>query len=444
VKSSFVIDIENINLHRILMKLDYGKDGIELKIDPNWNTKVIQPVEQFPINNPIEAIREAIKNPVGNLSLKDIIKNKKKIKSVCIVVSDATRPVPTHLILEGLLRELHDYGIQETEIRILIATGLHRPSNKKELNRIFGTVSTRRVKIFNHNATDKKSLVALHNDNLENPIYINKYYYESDLKILTGYVEPHFFFGFSGGHKSIIPGLAGAETILANHSAENIASPYARFGIQEDNPLLNHSSTYAKIIGVDFTINVCINKNHEITQVAAGDVELVHGRLVDFLSKHIFKKIQEPYDIVVCGNGGYPLDLNLYQAVKSMANGEMVVKRGGTIISVNECSEGVGLGQDNFKELIFSGKNPEEIYNKILKKEIVVTDQWQIQVLTRILMKSEIYLVSNMKEEELGNIGLKYANTVESAIKHSLIKHGRDASILILPNGPQILPLINI
>ena len=426
------------------MKLNYGKNRIELKIDPNWSTTIIQPVEQFPIDNPIKAIRDAIKNQVGNLSLKDIIQNKKKIKSVCIVVSDATRPVPTHLILEGLLRELNDNGVQEKEILVLIAAGLHRPSLKEEINRILGAISTSDVKIINHIANDKKSLVSIHNNDHEDPIYINKYYYESDLKILTGYVEPHFFFGFSGGYKSIIPGLAGAETILANHSAENIASPYARFGICENNPLSEHSSRYGKIVGVDFTINVCINKNHEITQIAAGDLELVHKRLIDYQKNYIFKKIQEPFDIVVCGNGGYPLDLNLYQAVKSMAVGEMVVKQGGTIISVNECSEGVGIGQDKFKELIFSGKNPEEIYNKIQKKEIVVSDQWQIQVLTRILMKAEIYLVSSMKEEEIGNIGLKYADTVENAINISLIKHGKDAKILILPNGPQILPLITI
>ncbi len=425
------------------MKLDYGKNGIQLEIDPNWNTKIIQPTELFPIENPIKAIRDAIKNPVGNNSLKAIIKNKNKIKSVCIVVSDATRPVPTHLILEGLLKELTNYGIQYKNIRILIATGLHRPTHKEELNRILGSILTSDVQIINHIATDKKSLVSLQTNDFENPIDINKHYYESDLKILTGYVEPHFFFGFSGGYKSIVPGLAGAETILANHSAENIASPYARFGIYENNPLPEHSSRHARKVGVDFTINVCINKKHEIIQVAAGDLELVHKRLVDYQSKHIFKEIKELFDIVVCGNGGFPLDLNLYQAVKSMAIGEMGVKRGGTIISVNECKEGVGVGQDKFKELIFSGKAPEEIYNKILKKDIVIPDQWEIQVLARILMKSEVYLVSNMKEEEIGNIGLKYANTVENAIKQSIIKHGKDASILILPNGPQILPLIN-
>ncbi|NVM16097.1 MAG: nickel-dependent lactate racemase [Candidatus Lokiarchaeota archaeon] len=426
------------------MKLAYGKKGIELKLNPNWNTTIIQPMHQPVIKNPIKAIRDAIKNPLGSSSLESIIKSRKTIKSVCIVASDATRPVPTHLILEGLLKELKDYGIQEKSIRVLIATGLHRPSRNEELERILGEVFRSNVKVLNHIATDTKSLVTLRNNGLDGPVSINKYYYNSDLKILTGYVEPHFFFGFSGGNKSIVPGIAGVDTILANHSAENIASPYARFGSYENNPLTIHSAKIAKKICADFIVNVCINKNHEITQIAAGDPELIHKRLIKYQNKYIFKEIQELFDIVVCGNGGYPLDFNLYQAVKSMAIGEMGLKEGGTIISVNECREGVGVGQDKFKELIFSGKTPEEIYNKILKKEIIVPDQWEIQVLTRILMKSEVYIVSNMKEEEIGNIGLKYADSVEIAINQSLIKHGNDANILILPNGPQILPLINI
>jgi nickel-dependent lactate racemase len=425
------------------MKLDYGKNSIELKLDPNWNTTVIQPVEQDVIKNPINAIRNAIKNPLGSTSLESIIKTKKQVKSICIVASDATRPVPTHLILKGLLRELIDYGIQENSISILIATGLHRPSRKDELERILGEVKTSGVKVLNHIATDAKSLVSLNKVGLDSPHSINKCYIESDLKILTGYVEPHFFFGFSGGYKSIVPGIASAETILANHSAENISSPYARFGSYENNPLTIQSAKIAKKVSPDFIINVCINENHEITQLAAGDLEIVHKRLVNFQKKHIFREIQEPYDIVVCGNGGYPLDLNLYQAVKSMAIGEMGVKQGGTIISVNECREGVGIGQEKFKELIFSGKSPKEIYNKILNKEIIVSDQWEIQVLTRVLMKAEIYLVSNMGKEEIGNIGLKYADTVENVINQALNKHGKDAKILILPNGPQILPFIN-
>jgi len=427
------------------MKFDYGKDGIEINLDPYWNVTILHPENQKVIENPVKAIREAINNPIGCLPLCEIVKKKSSSQTVCIVVSDATRPVPSHFILEALVKELNEYGIDETYIDILIATGLHRASNWEEIERIIGKkIAQSRINIINHEAKEKSLLKYLGNSSDGSPIYINKHFYEADLKILTGYVEPHFFYGFSGGRKSLVPGTAGEETIINNHTADMITSPYARFGIYKENLMHKHSLEIGKKAEVDFIVNICINEEHKVTQVAAGDLEKAHEYLVNYQLKHAFKEIIEPYDIVVCGNGGYPLDLNLYQAVKSMAVGEMVVKRGGTIISVNECSEGVGVGQDKFKELIFSEMSPEEIYKKILKKEIVVPDQWQIQVLTRILMKSEIYVVSSMNKEKIGNIGLKYADTVENAIKYSLIKHGQDASILILPNGPQILPLINI
>ena len=427
------------------MKFDYGKDGIEINLDPYWNVTILHPENQEVIENPVEAIRVAIKNPIGCLPLRDIVKKKISSQAVCIVVSDATRPVPSHFILEALVKELNEYGIDDASIDILIATGLHRASNWDEIERMIGKkIAQRQINIINHEAKEKSLLKYLGESSNGSPIYIDKHFYEADLKILTSYVEPHFFFGFSGGRKSLVPGIAGEETIINNHSADMITSPYARFGTYKENPMHKHSLEIAKKAEVDFIVNICINEEHKVTQIAAGDLEKAHEYLVNYQLQHAFKEIKEPYDIVVCGNGGYPLDLNLYQAVKSIAIGEMVVKRGGTIISVNECSEGVGIGQDKFKELIFSEKNPEEIYNKIQKKEIVVSDQWQIQVLTRILMKSEIYLVSSMKEEEIGNLGLKYADTVENAIKNSLIKHGKDANILILPNGPQILPVINI
>ncbi|MFX1554042.1 MAG: nickel-dependent lactate racemase, partial [Promethearchaeota archaeon] len=378
----------------------------------------------------------------GSLPLKEIVKSKKILKTVCIIANDATRPVPSSLILEVLIDELGKYGIKDNQIKILIATGLHRASRDEELERILGKNLKMRLKTIDHIATDRKSLFNLGITKDKNPIFINKHYCEADLKILTGYVEPHFFFGFSGGRKSIIPGIAGIETIQANHSAENIASPYSRFGIYKENLLHKNAMEITKRVGVDFIINVCINELHEIVEIAAGDIEKVHEKLVDYQLKHIFREINKPCDIIICGNGGYPLDLNLYQAVKSMAIGEMAVKKGGTIIAVNECADGIGIGQDEFKKLIFSGMAPEEIHKKILNKEIVVPDQWEIQILARILMKADIFVISRLKKNELGNIGLKYAKTVEDAITNCLNKYGDDASILILPNGPQILPLL--
>ena len=421
------------------MKFDYGKNGLEINLDPSWNVTIFHPKKQKVIEKPVEAIRAAINNPMGTLTLQQIIEQKEKLDKICIVVSDATRPVPSHIILEGLIKELNSFGINNNQITILIATGLHRPSREEELEIILGKGLKNRLEIVNHVATDKNSLEYIGKSS-DIPISINKLYYNSDLKIVTGYVEPHFFFGFAGGRKSIIPGISGEETIQRNHSAEMIASEYSRFGIYEENPMHRHSTESLQLIGVDFIVNICINEEHKIVQVAAGDIKKVHEFLVDYQLKHIFREISDSYDIVICGNGGYPLDLNLYQAVKSMAIGEMAVKNGGTIISVNELSDGVG--HEKFKDLIFSGKPPKQIYEQILNKEIVVSDQWEIQILTRVLMKASIIVVSKLKEHEIGNIGLKYAETVEKAIESSLNRHGKDAKILILPNGPQVLPLL--
>ncbi|MFX0017215.1 MAG: nickel-dependent lactate racemase [Promethearchaeota archaeon] len=424
------------------MKFDYGKTGLEFSLNPIWNTTIIRPLKQDVIENPKNVIKNWIKNPIGTLPLNEIIYQKKRLNQICIVVSDATRPIPSRIILEALLDELNEYGIKDNQIVILIATGLHRATYDNELKRIIGKDLLNRIKYVNHNARDNDCLIYLGDTEDQVPIYINKYYYESDLKILTGYVEPHFFFGFSGGRKSIVPGISGVLTIQANHSVENIDSPYSRFGIYENNPMAKNSTEIAKLSGVDFVINVCINEEHKITQVAAGDLEEVYKKLVDYQLKYIFKEIDDPYDIVICGNGGYPLDLNLYQGVKSMGIGEIAVKKGGTIISVNECIDGIGVGHDKFKELLFSKKKPEEIYRKTLSKEITMIDIWEIQILTRIMMKAEVYVISTINKDELGNIGLKYAESIEDAIRMSLIKHGPNARILILPHGPQIIPIL--
>jgi len=420
--------------------LDYGKDGLEVPLDQDWDVDIIKPIHQEPIEEPIKALQSAIRNPINSQSLEKVVQNKGEINRVCIVVSDATRPVPSHLILDALVKELNEYGIKDEKINILIATGLHRKTRNEEKERIMGKKLLRRLNVIDHVATDDSLFLDLGKTSDNDPILINKFYINSDLKIITGYVEPHFFFGFSGGRKSIVPGISGEETILTNHSAKNIHSQYARFGVYEENPMHKLAMEIVHEVGVDFMVNVCINEAHKITKITAGDYIKAHENLVEYQKNKVFEKIDSPYDIVICGNGGYPLDLNLYQAVKSMAIGEMAVKKGGTIISVNELSDGIGVGQDNFKDLIFSGMNPEEIYEKILKKEIEVPDLWEIMVLARILMKAEIFVVSSLKQEDLGNIGLRYASNVRNAIQNSLEKDGKDAKILILPNGPHILP----
>ncbi len=420
------------------LSFDYGRERLEITMNPSWNYTILRPSNQEEVSNPVNIIRKMFKYPIGTKPLKKLITQKENLSTVCIVVSDATRPVPSDLLIKALVKELNNYGINNDQINILIATGLHRRSREEELLRILGEDLVDELKSFDHVATDDENLINLGVASDGVPILINKRYYESDFKILTGYVEPHFFYGFSGGRKSIVPGIAGAPTIQANHSAKNVSSPYSRFGIYEKNPMHQNGTEIALKVGADFVVNVCIDDKHRITKVAAGDLQKVHQHLVQYQLEKGFKEIAEPFDIVVCGNGGYPLDINLYQAVKSMAIGEMAVKQGGTIISVNECED--GLGHERFKNLLFSGTTPEMIHSKILNHEINVPDQWEVQILTRILKKAQIYLISSLDETEIGNIGLKHAKSVEEAINSSIKRQGANAKILLLPNGPQILP----
>jgi nickel-dependent lactate racemase len=422
------------------IKVDYGKNGLNFIPNPNWNVEIITPKAQKVLLSPVKSIEKAINNPIGCPNLTSIINKKRGIEDVCIVVSDATRPVPSHLILEALLNQLNNLGVKDENITVLVATGLHRQSTKEDHQMILGPSLYKRLKVIGHDSKDRESLKQIATP--KSTFLINKQYCESDLKIITGYVEPHFFFGFSGGRKSILPGIAGEDTIQNNHSADMIHSEYSRFGIYQENVMHKQALIVANAVGVDFAVNVCINEKHQIVKVNAGNFEKVHEKLVKYQLENAFHPITDPYDIIICGNGGYPLDLNLYQAVKSMAIGEIAVKHGGTIISVNECIEGVGIRQDKFKELLFSGINPKEMYKQIMNGQITAPDQWEIQVLARVLQKADVFVVSKLKENELGNIGLKHASSIEDAVEKSLQKQGHQARILVLPNGPQVLPLM--
>ncbi|TFG22622.1 MAG: nickel-dependent lactate racemase [Promethearchaeota archaeon] len=428
-----------MRLKNMEINLDYGKKGLNFIPSPNWNVEIIAPKIQEALSNPVESIENAIDNPIDSPTLGEIIHKKRRVEKVCIVVSDATRPVPSKLILEALTNRLNSLGVADENILVLVATGLHRGSTKEEHKIILGPSLYKRLRIIDHNSKDSESLKQCTAS--KHTYFINKFYSESDLKIITGYVEPHFFFGFSGGRKSIIPGIAGEESIRKNHSAEMIHSEFSRFGVYHENLMHKQAIAVAKEVGVDFAVNVCINEKHQVIKVVTGNFERAHEELVRYQLKKVFHPISNLYDIVICGNGGYPLDLNLYQAVKSMALGEMAIKKGGTIISVNECIEGVGIDQDKFKELLFSNMTPKEIYDKIMNKKITAIDQWEIQVLVRILQKAKIYVISKLKKDELGNIGLKHASSINEAIENSLHEYGSQARILVLPNGPQVLPL---
>jgi nickel-dependent lactate racemase len=294
-----------------------------------------------------------------------------------------------------------------------------------------------------HNAENEEELEYIGETDSGNSVYLNTHYVQAAFRIVTGYVEPHFFSGYSGGRKAILPGIAGKETIIQNHSAKKIHSSNARFGIASNNPIHEEMEEATRMSKPEFCINAILNKDHEITHIAAGNIFAVFNHLVQIQEKTCFTQIKDQYDIVICTNGGYPLDQNLYQAVKSMAIGEMASKKNGIIISINECRDGVG--QDGFNSLINSGQTPIEIYNDALEGTITMHGIWQIQIMARVLRNHSVYVVSSLEEKALGNVGLKFGKTVEEAIFKGideLKKPIDEISVLLLPDGPLLLPVL--
>ncbi len=427
--------------------LSYGRDGLDVNLDDDLDISIARPASIDPITSLETAIDKTLDSPLNAKNIEDVIKEKRNMLhkdglTACIVVSDHTRPVPSKDIVPPVINRLTRAGIDRTNITIIIATGLHRGSTGEELERMLGKNILDTCKIINHDAKDKDSLRHVGKTSRGTPALVNKHYLDADVKIITGYTDPHFFAGFAGGRKAIVPGISGEDTIIANHSARHIDHPLARFLALEGNPIHEDALEVARLVGCDFCVNVCLDDNHRITKILAGEHEAVHRELVDFMKKTAVAYFKEPFDVVIVNNGGYPLDLNLYQAVKSMAIGELAVKKGGTIIAANELSD--GYGSDEFERIIKEENDPGKFIQKLLSKQLVVESQWQVQILARVAQVARIVVVSGMPSEEIDRVtlGLYHAHSVEAAVKEALERHGKQATMLVLPAGPQVIPCI--
>jgi len=415
------------------IKIAYGKKGLNIDVPDENLYRVAEPEFVEGVPDPYEAVKESLANPIGSPPLPQLLTPR---SDVTIVVSDKTRPVPSNILLPPLLDELNASGIGDENITILVATGLHRPNTDEELAQMLGESILERVEVVNHNARDKGSLVYLGETKSGTPIWLNKVLYRAKVRILTGYIEPHFFAGFTGGRKAILPGCAGKDTIAVNHGADHIGHPKARYGITEGNPIYEDAVEVAQKVGVDFIVNVTINRNKEITRVFSGDVFKAHNEGVRFIAEKSKVLLPEPVDIAITNNGGYPLDLNLYQAVKGMTTPESVMRKGGEIIMAAECSEGVG--HKTFEDMILGAGSPEEFLKQIHSPGFFVVDQWQTQILARVLSKARISIYSeNLDSEKVRRMWLNPIDSVEDGIQDALERIGPDAKILVLPDGPE-------
>lgn len=416
--------------------LPYGETSLKLSIPTKYGCTVLEPREMKGVGDPHAALSASMHDPIGSESLLDLAEGS---RSPCIVVSDSTRPTPSGPIAEAALDVLNQAGVGDERVKVVVATGLHRPCTDAELVEMLGAELIRRVKVVNHSARDRGSVEYLGDTSRGTPLWVNNVVLDSDLVIGDGYIEPHFFAGYTGGGKNILPGVSGLETIKANHGAEMIDHPRARAGALDGNPIYMDIVDGARMAGYRFSVNVTLNSAKMVSGVFAGDFEEAHLEGCGFLRNYVGVKAS-PADVVFVTNGGYPLDRDLYQAVKGMTVGEACVKDGGVIVVASECRDGVG--HPEFRRLVEDSRGPGEILEAVRSPGFFVIDQWEAQIMARVLLRAQVVCVAGgVGAEELRAMHLTPARSLDDALGKALEAVGRDPEINIIPGGPSTIPL---
>jgi len=419
------------------VKLAYGKTGYSLELSDKYNIDIIEPRWVGSVNDQSLAITEALNNPYKSKSLKDIVK---PIDKVAVIFSDITRATPYNIILPPLLNELRN--IPRENICFFCANGTHRLATDQELVKILGADIVRGYEIIQNDANNPGSHKYVGTTSSGNEVFINKKVLSCDIKILTGFIEPHFFAGFSGGGKAIIPGMAAVSTIKFNHSISHLSHEKVNWGITYGNPLWEEMMESAELVPGLFLLNITLNRNKEITNVFAGDLRSAHKAGSQFVKDSAMAPVDNLYDIVITSNSGYPLDLNIYQTVKGMSAAAQIVKPGGTIIMAAECWDGIPSNSD-YETILTSVKSVDELMEFIKANESTLKDTWQIYFQALIQIKANVYIFSDKLDDE--TIQRALFNPVKNITKlvDDLVKKvGPEAKICVLPEGPQTIPYL--
>jgi len=415
--------------------LAYGDGYLEIDL-PGEQTTVISPIEQAGLRDEEESFRGALEAPIGTGPLRDRVSHGERI---CIVFTDITRATPNERIIPWLLDYLRGCGVRREQVTLLNALGTHRPNTPEELAKMLTPEVTRDYRVLNHEPENPAELVSVGVTAAGAPALLNRHLIEADTRIVTGFIEPHFFAGFSGGPKGIMPGVAGLETVVSNHGRRNIGSPHAAFGITKGNPLWEEMRDIALRAGPSFLVNVTLNERRAITGIFAGELIGAHEQGIEFVRKSAMQPISELFDIVITTNSGYPLDQNLYQAVKGMSAGARIVKKGGAIIIAAECRAGIPDGSP-FHQLSARTKDPEDILALIARETF--PEQWQSQVQALIQRKARVFVHSSIADEVIRGAHLLPAPDIEAVVEKLQAESGRAARIAVLPQGPLTIPYL--
>ena len=416
------------------VNLAYGSGHLPIEV-PDDRTTVIEPAHIDGLADEKAAVLDALQNPIGSQPLLERISPDTKI---CIAFTDITRATPNDRIIPWLLEHL---GGPNDNITLLNQLGTHRPNTREELETMLTPEVVANYRVLNHEPENPKALVQVGTTADGTPALLNRHIVEADLRIITGFIEPHFFAGFSGGVKGIMPGCAGLETVMSNHGAKNIGDPQATFGVTVGNPLWEELRDIALKTGPSFLLNITLNEQRDITNVFAGDIIEAHKTGCVFVKKSAMQLLEQPFDIVVTTNSGYPLDLNLYQGVKGMSAGARVLKEGGTLILAAECREGVPDGSP-LDDLLRSAGSIEEILAMLSTPGFVRPEQWQAQIQALVQRRAEVLVCCELDDATLRACHLAPCADINAEVAKRLAKLGADARVAVLPQGPLTIPYL--
>ena len=416
----------------MIISLPYGRTHLTAQLpDHRVNAVLCSRLESYvPADGERELVETALASPIGSATLEELVKDKKKI---VLIASDHTRPVPSKVLVPPMLAAIRR-GNPRADLTILIATGCHRGTTKAELIEKFGPEIVENEKIVIHDCADEANMVTIGTLPSGGTLRIHRLAAEADLLISEGFIEPHFFAGFSGGRKSVLPGIAARETVYWNHNADFIGDPHARTGILEGNPIHKDMIYAARAAGLAFICNVVINAKHQVVGAFAGDCEMAHLAGTEFL-KSLCQSEKKPADIVITTNNGYPLDQNIYQSVKGMTAAEATCREGGVIIMAAACND--GHGGDSFMQTISANLPASEILAQIqaTPKADTLPDQWESQILARILSRFHVVLISQANPALVRAMKMHPAADVEEALTIAQDLLGHEGTITVIPEG---------
>ena len=409
----------------------FGKNGLKLHLPDGPRYEVLRAHSADPIQNVRQALDAALDSPIGSASLSELAAGR---KTAAISVCDITRPAPNQTTLPPILERLHAAGMKPEDITLCIATGLHREATKSELNTILGPEIASKYPIFNHDAKVREDHSYLGDTSRGTPVWISNRFLDADLHITLGFIEQHLMLGFSGGRKLIAPGLAAQETIKVIHSPRFMREALAVEGSIDNNPIHADLLEIAKMAGHHFMLDVTLTPSREISGIFAGNPVQAHAAGVDFMRRSSVEYVPEFVDAAITSAAGMPLDLTFYQTVKGITAVQHIVKPGGKILILSECSEGVGSPE--FAEKVANYKGAQSFLDEI-KDSPVVPDQWQLEKLALVALKHPLtFYAPGTKPEEMGALGAQSFATADDAVRDLVSDLPADARIAILPDGP--------